>query len=220
MDGLERRLIELNEALLRLNAGEQVDPKLFDQARRVLSGATINTGPGNDTVIINKTINKGNNNECICPPGPTGPQGPQGDPGPTGPTGEGQPGTTGPTGPTGETGADGQPGPTGPTGPTGECSCQCSAILVSKDYTAQVDNYYIGVNSDGPVTITLPPDPPDCTELIIKAEMGPPLGNRKITIIPYPDGTGTKIDGSNSYIIEVPYQSVDLLYRDGNWWII
>ena len=211
MDSLERRLVELNEALLRLNAGERVDSKLFDQARQVLSGASINTGPGNDTVIINKTINKGNNNGCDeCPPGPPGEPGPEGPPGPPGPSG-----------PPGEQGPPGEPGPPGPPGPPGECTCECSAILVSEDYTAQMDDYYIGVNSTGPVTITLPADCRDCHEIIVKAEMGPPLGNRKITILPSEDGDNTSyIDGNEGIVLQEPYESVRLICRGGNWWII
>jgi hypothetical protein len=51
--------------------------------------------------------------------------------------------------------------------------------------------------------------------------MGPPLGNRKITIVPYnDDSTLSTIDGKNSYVIEVPYQSVNLICRDGNWWTV
>jgi len=84
-----------------------------------------------------------------------------------------------------------------------------------------VDDYYIGVNSLGPVTITIPADCDDFHEIIVKSEMGAPLGNRKITIIPPDDGsTITLIDGQLSYVIEVPYQSVNLICRGGNWWTI
>jgi hypothetical protein len=84
-----------------------------------------------------------------------------------------------------------------------------------------VDDYYIGVNSTGPVTITLSPDFGDNCEIIIKAEMGPPLGNRKITIVPAPDENNLiLIDGEESYTMEVPYQSVHLIRRNGDWWII
>jgi hypothetical protein len=51
----------------------------------------------------------------------------------------------------------------------------------------------------------------------VKAEMGPPLGNRKITVT---TNDGSLIDEAVKYVIEVPYQSVKLLYRGGNWWII
>ena len=122
-----------------------------------------------------------------------------------------------PPGATGATGPEGPPGPAGATGATGNCSCQCSARLVSQDYVATVDDYYIGVNSLGPTTITLPNNPPDCTEIIVKAEMGPPLGNRKVTVAA---PAGSNIDGSSTYVIEVPYQSVNVLSRGGTWHIV
>jgi hypothetical protein len=53
--------------------------------------------------------------------------------------------------------------------------------------------------------------------LVIKSEVGPPLGNRKITIV---TDDGSTIDGDVSYVIEVPYGKVSLFCRDGKWWII
>lgn len=202
MDETRRRLVELNEALLKLSLGEKIDDKLIHQARQFVSGGPIiETGVGNDTIIINQGDN------CdTCPPGPPGPQGEQG------PQGD-----QGPIGPSGEQGPQGEPGPIGPVGPPGKCDCQCSAILVTQDYAAKMDDYYIGVNSTGPTTITLPDNPPDCTEIIIKAEMGPPLGNRKISVVTDDDST---IDGDDQYIIEVPWQSLSLIFRDKNWYII
>jgi hypothetical protein len=88
---------------------------------------------------------------------------------------------------------------------------------VSEDYQATCNNYYIGVSSDDPVTITLPPDCETCCELIIKAEMGPPLGNRKVTIVTSDE---SKIDGQDDYVIVVPYQSVNLIYNNGKWYVI
>lgn len=221
MDSLERRLVELNQALMKLNAGEKIDPKVIEHARQVLAGAPpIYTGPGNDTVIINQ----GDNDECKeCPPGATGASGPAGPEGPIGPPGEeGATGATGPEGSEGSIGATGATGPTGEqgatglTGATGECTCRCQAVLVYQDYTATLDDYYIGVTSTGPVTITLPPNPGDCIEIIVKAEMGPPLGNRKITIT---TSDGSTIDGDTEYVIEVPWQAVNLFYAT-NWSII
>jgi hypothetical protein len=225
MDSLERRLVELNQALMKLNAGEKIDPEIFEHAKHVLSGGSlsgINMGPGNDTLIINKTINKGATHDCEenGQPGATGATGPEGTPGQPGE--QGATGSTGPegpqgaTGPIGETGATGEPGTSGPPGATGECSCRCQAVLVYQDYDATVDDYYIGVNSTGPVTITLPPDPGSCIEILVKAEMGPPLGNRKITIT---TSDGSLIDGETEYIIEVPWQAVHLIYGAG-WSII
>lgn len=218
MDSLERRLIELNQALLKLAAGQKPTEELVSQAQQVLAGARINTGPGNDTVIINKTINKGECDECECPPGPPGPPGPAGPPGDQGPPGP--PGPPGEIGPPGEQGPQGEPGPPGPPGEPGSCVCGCKTVLVSKNYTATMDDCYIGVNSDSPVTITLPCDCANGHEIIVKAEMGPPLGNRKITIVAMDDSTMCLIDDELEYVIEVPYQSVRLICHNGDWWII
>jgi len=49
----------------------------------------------------------------------------------------------------------------------------------------------------------------------IKDEYG--QGSGKITIQPQ---VGEKIDNSNSYIISVPYQSVAVVFRAGQWRII
>lgn len=200
MDPLDRKLVELNQALLSLQLGKPVDDALIQQAKYFVAGGgkEINTGPGNDTVIINEGDK---HDPCDCPPGPPGPPGP-----------------SGPSGPPGETGPQGEPGPIGPPGPPGECTCQCKAILVSQDYSATLDDYYIGVSSDGPTTITLPANPSDCQQIVVKAEMGPPLGNRKITIVTA--GGSTTIDSDPSYVMEVPYQSVKVLYRGGSWHII
>ncbi len=117
----------------------------------------------------------------------------------------------------GPPGPPGPEGPPGPPGPPGECTCRCKSILVSEDYTATCDDYYIGVNSDEPVTITLPEDCTDCCEIIVKAEMGPPLGNRKITVT---TSDGALIDGADDYIITVPYGTITVLCREGDWHII
>lgn len=216
MNTLEARLIALNDALLRLsNRREPIDPKLVQQAQQALAGYKIDTGAGDDTVIIN---NQGDNDGCECPPGPPGPEGPPGPPGEPGPEGpQGDTGPEGPPGPSGEPGPQGEQGSAGPPGPPGECSCKCKTILVSQDYAAQMDDYYIGVISNGPTTITLPADCSDCHEIIVKAEMGAPLGNRKVTIVVEDDGL---IDGEPKYVIEVPYQSLNVLCRGGEWHII
>ena len=193
MDSMSRRLIELQGALLKLATGQPVSQDQFEQAQKALSGYTwdINTGPGNDTVVINKTINK--NSDC----------------------GTGVTGATGATGVTGETGAAGVTGPTGASHSGSPCATSC--VLIAESYQATAQDYYIGVDSNQPVTVTLPPDASDCQQLIIKAEMGPPLGNRKVTVTTSDGGT---IDGGTTYVIEVPYQSVHLIYRSSNWFII
>jgi Collagen triple helix repeat (20 copies) len=246
MNGVNRRLVELNEALLKLSMGQKVDDNLLIQARQVLSGAVgplIDTGSGNDTVIINQ----GDDKDCKClpgPPGPTGPPGSKGDKGDqgTGPQGEQGPsgvtGAQGPVGPTGEqgvpgpagaNGVDGSPGPSGAQGPAGppgeqgvpgpvgECSCQCATTVVTKNYTATMDDYYIGVANPRPATITLPSYPARCIQLIIKEELGPPVSNRKITIT---TEDGSLIDGNIDFVITEPYEVLRLIYRGGEWHVI
>lgn len=209
MNSLETRLVELNQALYKLYTYKEVpDSKLLEQAQTILAGGSIHTGPGNDTVIINN--NDDNCNPCPPgPPGPEGPPGPQGEPGPQGP--EGLQGAAGPKGP------PGPKGDTGPQGPPGECVYECTAIVISEDYIATDADNYIGVNSKGPVTIVLPTDIEDCTEITVKLEMGPPIGNRKVTIVTSDDST---IDGLDEHVMTIPYESVTLFFRGGNWWII
>lgn len=93
----------------------------------------------------------------------------------------------------------------------------CSAILVTTDYTVQSTDYYIGVTSTGPTNIFLPENPQDCIQLIIKADMSPPLGNRKVTIVA--QGTST-IDGATTHVLTVPYESVNLISQGNNWHVI
>jgi len=138
------------------------------------------------------------------PAGPTGPAGPQGEQGPQGVPGE--PGAQGPQGVPGEPGAQGPPGTTiYPTVSTGS------------NYNATLDDCYIGVNSKEPTTINLPSNPEDGKFYVIKLEMGSPIGNRKVTIIP---PIGTTIDGLSSIVLQNPYETVTVLFHKGNWFKI
>jgi len=170
------------------------------------------------------------------PAGPPGPPGPQGIPGPqgdtgangsigptgsdglTGPTGmqgsvgpSGSPGSTGPTGSRGPTGSHGSTGPTGPQGQSG--GVDRNTIVVSEDYTAKLTDYYIGVNNEKPVTITLPDDAPKGTEYIIKLQVGAPIGNRKVTV-----KSGTNIDNVTTIILTNPYEALQVLFQS-SWHI-
>jgi len=93
----------------------------------------------------------------------------------------------------------------------------CRAILVTTDYTALTSDYYIGVKSSGPVNVFLPDNPEDCIQLVIKADMGPPLGTRKVTIVA--QGTST-IDGDSTRVLTVPYESVNLISQGNSWHVI
>lgn len=90
-------------------------------------------------------------------------------------------------------------------------------ISISKNYTTTKEDYYIGVDANKPVTITLLPDAEDGQEYVIKAEMKPPLGKRKITI-----GTSDEslIDGYSSYVIYVSHDYVRLFRSSGHWHVI
>lgn len=169
-----------------------------------------------------------NDNDVFTSISTTGPQGPQGPAGATGPQGVSitsayvtenpgdlilvlSDGT--------EINAGNVRGPEGPPGPQGDPGTpgDCETVLVSEDYECEIANCYIGINSTGPVTISLPPFAPDGHQIAIKAEMGPPLGNRKVTIRS-PDGR--VIDGEDDYVMSVPYESVHLICRGGSWHII
>ena len=183
MNSLDRRLIELNQALLKLAGGEGPSSKLLEQAQSALAGEyNIDSGPGNDVIIVNEA-----DNDCdSCCPGPPGPPGPQGEQGP--------------------------PGPPGPPG-----SCECNKVTIENDYIASADDFYIGVDAEDPVTIILPEDCENNCQIIVKAQMGPPLGNRKVTIT---TSDGSTIDGEEDYILTVPWESVILMCNGGNWYTI
>lgn len=180
------------------------------------------------------------------PAGPPGPPGPVGPAGPAGEGTQGPAGPQGPAGqdgvsvtdaqignPTGEllitlsdgtvidagdvVGPQGEQGPPGPQGPAGKCDCdEYATKVVDSSYKATLEDFYIGVNSEKPTTITLPSKPPNGVIIIVKAEMKPPLGNRKVTIT---TDDGTLIDGYENCIIQVSNETVRLIFRDG-WRII
>lgn len=150
-----------------------------------------------DIDIINYTAPAG----TPGPPGPAGPAGPQGEPGP-----QGVAGTQGPQGEVGPAGPQGEVGPAGPQGPSGTVSR--NTVVVSEDYTAKLTDYYIGVNNEKPVTITLPDEAPKGTEYIIKLQIGAPVGNRKVTV-----KSGTNIDNVTTIILTNPYEALQVLFQ-------
>ena len=142
------------------------------------------------------------------PPGPPGPQGPPGEPGP--------PGEAGPQGEQGVPGTQGEQGIPGPPGPGTECINCSNYILTNKDYSVKPDDYYIGVNSTKPVNVILPTSPQEGKIYVIKLEMQPPVGNRKVTL----KGNGKLIDGQSSVILENAYESITIIFRGDGWYII
>lgn len=160
------------------------------------------------------------------PPGPQGPAGPQGIQGEQGAQGEkgetgaqgatGSQGQQGEPGPAGTTGQQGEPGPPGPPGPSSP-DLTVDTVLTGSDYYATETDCYIGVESKKPTTVHLPANPEDGRVIIVKAEMKPPMGNRKITII---GQNGALIDGYGDYTISVSYESLTVVFRGANWHII
>ena len=239
MDSAERKLIDLYNLLSQYQrTGDQSLVGNIQTVRAEISNMLNGATDGNDNININID---GDNCPDECPPGPQGVQGIQGIQGVQGiqategtqGTGgiqgiqgiqgvqgiQGIQATEGTQGTGGIQGIQGIQGPPGPPGlvPLVPCTCKCKSVLVSSDYTATCDDYYIGVNSNEPVTISLPANCTDCCEIIVKAEMGPPLGNRKVTVT---TTDGSYIDGTDKYVMEVPYQSVNLFCRGGDWNII
>jgi hypothetical protein len=90
-------------------------------------------------------------------------------------------------------------------------------ISINKNYTTTCDDYYIGVNTEKPITITLLPYAKDGQEYVIKAQMKPPIGKRLITIATIDEST---IDGYSLYIMQVSHDHVRLFRNDGNWHVI
>lgn len=84
----------------------------------------------------------------------------------------------------------------------------------STNYTLSLDDEYVGVSSAVAVTMSLPVGI-EGRVYTIKDEFG--QGSGKITISPQP---GELIDNKVNYIISVPYQSVNIVFRAGQWHII
>lgn len=89
-----------------------------------------------------------------------------------------------------------------------------SVYGTSVDYTVTPEDEYVGVSSPSTVKITLPPGV-DGRVYTIKNERGSNFGN----IVVQPDGS-EQIDGKGNYIIKSPYQSINIVSRAGDWWII
>jgi hypothetical protein len=93
----------------------------------------------------------------------------------------------------------------------------CNTILVGEDYESESSDCYIGVDSLGPVSVSLPVDISNGHQIVIKAEMDAPMGNRKVTV---KTTDGSKIDGAASVTLSVPYSCLHLIYRGQAWHII
>lgn len=89
-----------------------------------------------------------------------------------------------------------------------------SVYGTTTNYTATANDEYIGVSSASAVTITLPLGVAGRV-YTIKDEYG--QGSGKITIAPQ---ASELVDGKPNYVISVPYQSISVVFRAGQWRII
>ena len=100
---------------------------------------------------------------------------------------------------------------------TGRSSGRTKTRTIDSTHYCAADEFYIGVDSEKPVTVYLPTAPSDGKIIIIKAEMMPPLGSRKIVIT---TTDGSKIDGYADTSITVSHESKRLMYHKNAWKII
>ena len=85
------------------------------------------------------------------------------------------------------------------------------AVVIST-HTVTDDDYYIGINHGGAVTVTLPSSPTSGREIVIKDESGS-AGTNPITI------EGTVDNDADGATVQLDNGSITLIYRDG-WRII
>jgi hypothetical protein len=168
-------------------------------------------------LFINSVVNGG--------PGTSGPEGPAGPPGPAGVGVAGAEVTPNPgdllllltdgtivnagnvIGPTGPQGTIGPPGPSG--------SCSCATTTITGDYVATEADCYIGAQLKDKATVTLPNTVASGTKYVIKLEFGAPVGTRKLTVQPH---SPALINGVTAITMTTPYESVSVIYNNGNWW--
>ncbi len=85
-------------------------------------------------------------------------------------------------------------------------------LITTPTYTVSDEDYYMGVNYAGPVTITLPITPSSGRMLIIKDESGNASSN-PITVL------GTVDNDTGGFIIQLDNGAIQMIYRNG-WRIV
>ena len=95
-------------------------------------------------------------------------------------------------------------------------------IVIHSNYTTKSTDCYIGVNSEDSVTVTLSNNYTNGHKLTVKTEYGSPVGNRKVKITTINEGNALRasIDGSYTYTMSTPWEYIQLLFHDTNWYII
>lgn len=91
--------------------------------------------------------------------------------------------------------------------------------VTTSSYTIKPQDYYIGVNYAGAVTITLPKADREGKIFVVKDELGEAAKgtNRHITILP----TGSDlIDGRNRAILAFNYGSLTFIWKGNSWRVV
>ena len=93
-----------------------------------------------------------------------------------------------------------------------------TTYVTTTSYTITQNDYYVGVNTTSPVTITLPTLVDSGTAFIVKDELGQASQgtNRYITILP---SGSDLIDGQNRAILAYDFGSLTFVYRNG-WRVV
>lgn len=120
----------------------------------------------------------------------------------------GPPGPPGPPGPAGPQGPQGEPGPQGPAGSLADVPV---TLIDEPTYTPYATEYFLGVIYDGTVTITLPVGTVGKV-YVIKDAVGDASTN-PITVTT----TGSSIDGQPSYVLDLDWASIGLIYNGIEW---
>jgi hypothetical protein len=91
--------------------------------------------------------------------------------------------------------------------------------VTSASYSIKPQDYYIGVNYEGAVTITLPKTEREGKIFIVKDELGEASkgSNRYITILPYGSDL---IDGRDRAILAFDYGSLTFIWKGNSWRVV
>lgn len=118
-----------------------------------------------------------------------------------------------PAGPPGPQGPPGPPGPQGPQGPPGTLANLPVQLVDAATYAALPEDYFIGVIAGTDCEITLPASTAGKV-YIIKDALG--TANQDIITIT----AASTIDGESSYVLNVPWASIGLIYNGIEWNVV
>lgn len=98
---------------------------------------------------------------------------------------------------------------------TGSPSPVNVTIVNSTPYTVQPGDYFLGVNVAAPATVNLLASPLVGQVLVIK-DIDGDANTNNITV----SGNGNTIDGAATYVLNVDYSSITLVFNGTEWNVI